>query len=435
MTPTPRFVWLFALGAAPAAAAAWVPEAAYAAAAWDAALLLLLFAERLRAPREGALDVRRVVGDRICVGVPNECAIRLRSLSPGRMTVHVTDGWPAEFGMQPASHDVVLGPYEQRTLTETVVPGGRGEFSLGPIHVRVRAGLGLVWVRRTYGAPEPVRVYPNLRDLRRYELLARRRLLRHLGFRTVRRVGEGREFERLREYTPDDDFRAIDWKATARRRKPITRLYETERGQNVVVAVDAGRLMGASTGAVTKLDHAIDGALMLGHVAMKAHDRLGMVVFAGETERVVLPRAGKGVLSRMMETLVPLQARSTYSSYAALADTMTKRLRRRSLVVLFTDLSDAQAAKDIVKYLPLLAPRHVVVCVAFRDPGLAKLASEPPAAEGVYEHVAALELERDWRHTLGELRAGGVAVVDVLPEQAAVAAVNKYLELKKRQAI
>jgi uncharacterized protein (DUF58 family) len=435
VTPTPRFLGLLAIGLVPATLAVWAPLLGYAALAYDGVIILLFALERAFAPRAGQITVARVIPGKICVGIENTITIEIASFLPARLELEIVDGWPAEFTVKEERSTVTLQPYEQKSLTLKIVPSARGEFTLSPVHVRVRRGLGLLVRALEFGEPVPVRVYPNLKELRRYELLSRRRLLRQQGFRAVRRVGEGREFERLREYSPDDDFRSIDWKATARRRRPTTRLYETERGQNVIVALDAGRLMGAASGAMTKLDHAINAALMLGYVAGRSHDRVGFVVFASEVERVFLPRSGRASMARMMDTLVGLQPRSTFSSYHALVDAIAQRVRRRSLIVLFTDLADPQAAREVVQFVPRLRQRHLPVCVAFRDPLLAKLASDPPGEGGMYEHVAALELHREWKNTLGSLRAGGVGIVDTLPEHAAVAAVNKYLEMKKRQVI
>lgn len=436
MIPTARFVALAGLGLVPAALAPWVSWAGPATLAVAAALAMLLFLDRSLGSGAGRIEIERRIPARLCVGLPNAVSLRVRSFAAQPIRCILVDGWSADFGVDPAETGVNLAPFGEETVSMQVHPRSRGEFPVAPVHARVLGPLGLCWRRATLGAGTTVRVYPNLKALRRYDLLSRRRLLRTQGYRSVRRVGEGREFDQLRDYSPDDDFRSIDWKATARRGRPITRVYDTERGQNILLLLDAGRLMGAAAGSMTKLDFAVDAALMLAYVAARHHDRVGLVVFSGGVERVVIPQAGRGALPRLMEAVVDLQPRDTFSNYRAAVETVAVRVRRRSLVVLFTDISDPDATRDLAKYVPLLRPGHLPVCVAFRDPSVAALAETAPGTRAaLYDHAAALELQQEWRQVLGQLRKDGVGIVDVLPEDAAVAAVNKYLELKKRQVL
>lgn len=435
MRPTPLFLALFAIGLVPAAMAARDGAWLFAAAAWDAALLLLLVAERVAGVRRTWLEVERTLPDKVCVGEDNACALTFRSFAWLPLTVKAIEGWPSEFAAEPGELGVRVEAYRSETVPYVLRPGGRGEFTLGPVQVRVRSPLGLIERRLSFGEPAKVRVYPNLKDLRRYDLLSRRRLLAQHGIRAVRKVGEGREFERLREYAPGDELRAIDWKATARRRRPVSRVHETERGQNVLILLDAGRLMAASTGGLTKLDYAINAALMLGYVALRNGDRVGLSVFSSDVESFSLPRAGRAALARLMDALVPLQPRLTFSNYRAAVETVSRKMRRRALVVMYTDLADPEAMEEICDVFPLLRRSHLPLCVSFRDPALLDLAGTPPAPSALYEHVAAMEMVAERRQALGRLRTGGVSIVDVPPEEIAVASVNRYLRIKRMQAI
>ncbi|MCC6742040.1 MAG: DUF58 domain-containing protein [Planctomycetia bacterium] len=435
MRPTPLFLALFAIGLVPAAMAARDGRWLFAAAAWDAALLLLLVAERAAGVRRSWLEVERTLPDKVCVGEDNACALTFRSFAWLPLRVRAIEGWPAEFEAEPGELGARVEAYRSDTVSYVLRPGGRGEFTLGPVQVRVRSPLGLIERRLSFGEPVKVRVYPNLKDLRRYDLLSRRRLLAQQGIRAVRKVGEGREFERLREYSPGDEFRTIDWKATARRRRPVSRVHETERGQNVLILLDAGRLMAAATGGLTKLDYAINAALMLGYVALRNGDRVGLSVFSSDVESFSLPRAGRAALARLMDVLVPLQPRLTFSNYRAAVESVSRKMRRRALVVMYTDLADPEAMQEICDVFPLLRRSHLPLCVSFRDPALLDLANTPPAPVALYEHVAAMEMVAERRQALGRLRTGGVSIVDVPPEEVAVASVNRYLRIKRMQAI
>jgi uncharacterized protein (DUF58 family) len=432
---TARFVVLFALGLVPAALAVRGDFWLFVAAAWDAAMILLVLAERSAGVKAGWIEVERTLPDKICVGEPNACALTFRSFAWLPLRVSAIEGWPSEFEADPSEFSVKVEAYGSETAKYVLRPGGRGEFDLGPVQVRVRSPLGLIEKRLSFGAPLKVRVYPNLKDLRRYDLLSRRRLLSQQGIRAVRRVGEGREFERLREYTTGDELRTIDWKATARRRKPTVRVHETERGQNVLILLDAGRLMAAATGGLTKLDFAINAALMLGYVALRNNDRVGLAVFSSDVESFALPRAGRPALARLMDALVPLQPRLTFSNYRAVIESVRAKIRRRALVVMYTDLADPEAMEEIVDVFPVLRRSHLPMCVSFRDPALLELAQAPPPRTGLYEHVAAMEMVAERRKALGDLRAAGVNIVDVPPEEIAVASVNRYLRLKRMQAL
>lgn len=434
MRPTRVFLVLIALGIVPAVLAVRSRGALLVAAAWDAALVMLLIVEAAAARGKG-LEVDRTLPDKICLGEENACSVTVRNFRGLPARVRVVEGWPAEFQATPGTLDLVVPGHDARAAAYMLRPGGRGEFDLGPAQVWIRSPLGLVERRFEFGDTLKVRVYPNLKDLRRYDLLSRRRLLTQHGIRAVRRIGEGREFERLREYTPGDELRNIDWKATARRRRPATRVHETERGQSVLILLDAGRLMAADSGGMTKLDYAINAALMLGYVALKQGDRVGLEVFSSTVESLSLPRAGRAALARLMETLVPLQPRLTFSNYRAAIEGVMKKMRRRALVVMYTDLADPEAMREIVRVFPRLRRAHLPLCVSFRDPSLVKLGTEPPARESMYEHVAAMELLAERRKALGELRAGGVAIVDVPPEEIAVESVNRYLRIKRSQAL
>ena len=223
--------------------------------------------------------------------------------------------------------------------------------------------------------PPPVKVYPNLLDVRRYEMLARRGRLFELGLKNARRLGTGTEFERLREYMPGDDYRQVAWAATARRGKPIVVEYETERSQPIILLLDAGRLMSAPVGDLAKLDYAINTCLLLAFVATLKGDRVGLLVFADRILGYYPPRRGRAQFLSLLEALYNVQAQPVESDYAQAVEYLTRRHPRRSLDIVFTDLLDRSAGTGLVPYISRLAPRHLPMLVAVGDPAVTQRAN------------------------------------------------------------
>ena len=184
-----------------------------------------------------------------------------------------------------------------------VRPLRRGDYQFGDLSLRWLGPLGLVIRQANVDAKEPVKVYPNLLDVRRYDLLLRRNRLQEMGLRTTRQFGEGTEFERLREYLPDDEYRRINWKATARRNFPVTTEYQTERSQQVIAVLDAGRMMQSPVADIAKLDYVVNAVLLLTYVATGKGDRVGMLSFADDVMHYLSPRQGRGQFYRMLELL------------------------------------------------------------------------------------------------------------------------------------
>ncbi len=276
-------------------------------------------------------------------------------------------------------------------------------------------------------------MYPDLREIRRYEVSLRRGLAYDAGQRRARLPGAGSVFERLREYGPDDDPRSISWAATARRGRPISVEYETERQQRVLILLDAGRMMASTLGELTKLDHAVNTALMLSYVATAKGDEVGLLGFADDVRSYVVPRRGRRQFIRLTEELRRLEVTTTEPDYRAAFEFLRSRTSRRALVVLFTDLVDVEASRSLVAAVNRLAGNNLVLCCLLADPQLAAVASRAPTSTTeLYERVVAEEVRDARGRAIALLRERGVHVVDVPAERLTVAAIQRYLELKKR---
>jgi uncharacterized protein (DUF58 family) len=307
----------------------------------------------------------------------------------------------------------------------------RGEHAFGDIHLRVLGPWRLAWRQFLVGATSGVKVQPGVDELRRQRLAGMRSRLAREGLRKQRRWGEGSAFDSLREYQEGDDPRSIDWKATARREQVIARRYRTERSQNVMLLIDAGRLMTERIDDRERIDHALSAALLLTEAARAHNDRVGVMVF-DEQVRSFLPPATPR-LSRIAERLAEVQPRFVEPNYPYAFTYLARHLKRRSLVVVFTDIIDARASAALLAQLARSAGSHLPLVVALRNPGLEITAAAPVATdEDAYRRAAAEEMLRARAVALEGMRRVGVLVVDAEPGQAIPETLSRYLEVKRR---
>ncbi|MEK7863764.1 MAG: DUF58 domain-containing protein, partial [Chloroflexota bacterium] len=293
--------------------------------------------------------------------------------------------------------------------------------------------LDLIEKQGHVAATAAANVYPDLHEIRRYELTLRRGLAYDAGQRRARVPGAGTVFERLREYVPDDDPRSISWTATARRGKPISVEYETERQQRIQILLDAGRMMSSTLGGLSKLDHAVNTALMLSYVAIAKGDEVGLLGFADTVRGYAPPRRGRRQFLRLTEELRKIEGTTTEPDYRAAFEFLRARSGRRSLVVLFTDLVDDEASRALVAAVTRLAGHNLVLCCLLADPQLAETATRSPVSTTeLFEKVVAQEVRDARIRALAILRRRGVHTIDVPAERLTVATIQRYLELKRR---
>lgn len=398
----------------------------------DALLLILLAVDSFAIPGADLLRVRRTAPARVSLGARADVVIHLDNRSGRRVRVRVTDDLPPI--LERAGDDVLdlwLPARREASAGYTVRTLRRGDGVWGDVHLRVEGPLGLAWKQRRVPRTDPVRVVPGVLEVTRYRLLGMRNRLREGGLRSVRQRGEGGSFESLREYVRGDDPRTLDWKASARRGAPIVRQFEMERRQNVIIAIDAGRLMTQKVGERERLDYALTAALLLADVAGVHDDAVGLLVFSDQVE-AFLPPARKS-LSRLAEALGQVHARLVEPNYPAAFAYLGRQVRRRSLLVVFTDIIDPLASAAIVSQLSRAADRHLPLVVAIRNPDLeAAAALEPTDEAAVYRRAAAEELLQARATALAAMQRAGVLVADTRPGDAVPAVVNRYLDVKRR---
>jgi uncharacterized protein (DUF58 family) len=373
--------------------------------------------------------------DVLSLGRPNPVHLVLRSRARRRLSIEVNQDL---FEAADCSDLPVTTQVPARgtgTAGWRVVPRKRGAYALGRVIVRYPTPLGLFFRQLALGAPHAVRVYPDLASLRTYDLLARRDR-EHGLLRTTRRQGGESEFERLRDYTPDDEYRAIDWRATARSRKLIVRQYQVESNQSVMLVLDAGRLMTALAEGASLFDHALNASLLLAHVAVRRGDRVGLLGFDSKVRAFVSPAAGPAAQRHLIKASYALHARLVESDYDDAFRTLATRVRKRTLAVLFTQVIDDTAAQSVLARTRRLLPTHLPLVVLLRDTEVEGLVAERSrTAPDLYVKAAAAEELRRRDGFARELGRAGVLVLPVRAAELTAALVNRYLEIKARNLL
>jgi len=434
--PTLRLFLLALALAVPLGLGALKPLFLGIAAAGALAVVAVALADYAAAIRPGDLAVERRHDPRLYLGVDNSIDLVVSNRSRRPVAVWLRDTPPAPFRSTALFSSGDVGPRSEASFGYATRPNARGTYHFGETVLRWRTPLSLLWRQQTYGSGEDIEVYPNLLEVQKYDLLARRGMLREMGLRVARQLGRGTEFESLRDYQPDDDFRRVNWKATARRGRPITTLYETERSQRMVIMLDLGRMMLTRVGELTRLDHAVNAALLLAYVALERGDRVGLVAFGDRVRGYVRPGRGRRHFYQLLEQLYAVGAQPVESDYAAAFTRLRTELHGRSLVILFTDVGDLDSSRIIGRHLALLAHYHLPVCVALTDPALEERAELiPESGRQVYEKVVASLLVDERATVFDELRRTGVLRVDAPADRLTAATINRYLELKERALI
>lgn len=421
----------------------------------NAGVVLLALIDLATLPRSKRFRADRELESIASLGERHRVTLTIENRSSRDWRIEVRDDVPDGFCAEPDTLDTRIPAKSRARLAYTMTPLQRGSHSLRFVYIRVHSRLGL-W-QRTFALPlvSLLRVYPDLKQLARYSMYARMNRLSLLGVRRARRIGTDNEFERLREYTPDDNFRHIDWKATGRRRKLIVRDFQTNHNQRVVFLIDAGRMMVNESGGLSLLDRAIDAALMLAHVAAIRGDAVGLLTFSDRVHTWIAPnRTGRRQVHRMVHAVHDLFPRLVESRYDLAFLHLARDCRKRSLVVLVTNLIDDVNANQIEAHVTSLAGRHLPLAVLLRDHEIFDAIPTPPTGPGLtaqrgpradmgppldrwsdtdpalYRAAAAADL-LSWRaQVLGRLRRGGALTLDLFPENLSAPLINEYLRIK-----
>lgn len=384
-----------------------------------------------RAPAPWTVAVGRELPVVLPLGGAGEVVWWLGNPSDRPLAVAVADELAPSLGVADRRIRTVLPAGGRRRLSAPLAPARRGTFRPEEVTVRVAGPWGLAVRQAARQLPGRLEVHPSFRSRAAAELHLRRARVLEEGRRSVRGRGGGTEFEALREYVEGDEFRHVDWAATARAGHAVVRTYRAERNQQVVVLLDTGRVVAGLVEGVPRLDHGMDAVLALATVATALGDRIGLVAFGGHVRSVVAPRRDTGQLRRLSTAMHALEPELAESGYRSAFATTLARFRRRALLVIVTELAAEAVQETLLPALPLVTREHAVVVVSVRDPALLGVRDRVPEGAGAaYAAAAATTVERERQRAAQRLRSAGVRVVDEPPSELAGRLVDTYLDVK-----
>jgi len=390
--------------------------------------------------KPNAVKVTRYPLQRLSIGRDNPVVLSVQSGNQG-VQIRLRDYYPLEFEVSTPTLDASLEANTTQELTYTIHPTMRGEFQWGDIQVRQLGAWGLAWHDWKIPASQTVAVYPDLLGLRSLSI---RLTLENTGtMRQARRLGMGTEFAELRDYGIGDDIRLIDWKATARRSRPLVRVLEPEREQTLIILLDRGRLMTAQVQGLKRFDWGLNATLSLALAGLNRGDKVGIGVFDREVTTWIAPERGQHQLSKLIERLTPIQPVLLEPDYIGAVTRLVNQQTRRALVVLITDIVDVTASAELLAALVRLTPRYLPFCVTLGDPQVDRLAHTPPILEkekqgaiaATYARSVALDLLAQRQVAFAHLKQKGVLVLDAPANQISEQLVDRYLQLKARNLL
>lgn len=402
-----------------------------------ALLVLALVCDALLIPGKQYITITRTLPPTVGVGDTVSGTYTITNTAWRTVRVMLFDALPHAvwYSVAPRSCRVARAASAHASLT--ITGRERGTHALGVVVARVSGPLDFVRRSLRYPMTDTLTVMPSIAGARGHHLQALQRRTRVAGMRAVRLRGASSTFSGLRDYVEGDDPRYIDWKATARRSRVTSREFAVEQGQTVVIAVDAGRMMTQFAGDRPRFEYALSSALLLADVALAGGDRVGMILFNDVVRAYVAPARGTGARHDIRAALTAASATMVEPDYAAAFRTLATRQRRRSMIVLFTDVIDARSSASVIAHTVRTAQRHVPLVVALRNDQVtaASLPATDASLDAVYDAVAAEELLLARADALERMRQRGVAVLDTPPQGMTAAVVNRYLELKERAAL
>jgi uncharacterized protein (DUF58 family) len=379
---------------------------------------------------------RRLMADRLSNGDDNKIELQVINRMPFTVTMEIIDELPGQFQKRDWQLNYRFAANEQKNIIYNLRPVERGEYNFGRIILYVKSLLGLLMRRHDIEATATVPVYPSFLQLRKYELLSQTTIQTEHGNKRMRKIGHSMEFEQIKEYVRGDDIRTVNWKATARKGGLMVNNYTDERSQQVYCIIDKGRLMKMPFNELTLLDYAINSTLVLSNVCLQKQDRVGVITFANKMGSLIA--ADKKPIQRenILQLLYNQQTAFLESDYEMLYMQIRNRIKHRSLIVLYTNFESLSGLRRQLNYLRSIARHHLLMVVFFENTELHQLSHlNATNVEEVYIKTIAEKFEFEKRLIVKELQKHGILSVLTAPEHLTVNAVNKYLELKARQAM
>ncbi|PZR41051.1 MAG: DUF58 domain-containing protein [Azospira oryzae] len=392
--------------------------------------LLLLF--RVRKGFSG----ERMVSDRLSNGDENEIRIPLQNFYSFPVTLRLFDELPHQFQKRDLEFHLKMMKGERKVISYSLRPVKRGEYSFGAVNVMVSSPLGILSRRFRFSADKLVPVYPSYLQMRKYELLAIHHRLTEAGIKKIRRIGQNQEFELIKEYISGDDFRTVNWKATARKNRLMVNQFQDERSQQVYSLIDKGRVMQMPFNGMSLLDYAINASLVISNIAVKKSDKAGIITFQDRVSTVLPAGRTNNQMATIQEVLYNQKTAYLETDYSSLYSTVRRKISHRSLLLLFTNFESIYSLQRQLPYLINLAKQHLLVVIFFENTELTELTGQPASdLKAIYYKAVAERFSLEKKMIVKELQRYGIQSILTAPEKLTINTINKYLELKARNLI
>lgn len=378
----------------------------------------------------------RTHAERFSNGDNNPVTIEVENRYSFQIKAEVIDEIPFQFQRRDILFKTDIKAGGHAVITYELRPVKRGVYNFGTVNLFVKNLIGLVSRRYKFNQPANVAVYPSYLQMRKYQLMAISNRLSDLGVKKIRRIGHSMEFEQIKEYTAGDDFRTLNWKATARKGQPMVNNFTDEKSQQVYCVIDKGRLMKMPFNGLSLLDYAINASLVLSNVALTKQDKAGIITFSEQTGAFLAASKKPTQMQAILEVLYNQKTRYLESDFEQLYIVIRKKVTQRSLIVLFTNFESMSGMRRHLPYLRKIAMHHLLLTVFFENTEMKSLLSASAEnLEEVYTKTVAEKFAFEKRLIAKELQQYGILSILTPPEQLTINTINKYLELKAKHAI
>ncbi len=379
---------------------------------------------------------KRITADRLSNGDENKVELQVKNNMLFTTDMEIIDELPEQFQKRDWKLKHHFKPGEQKNIIYNLRPVTRGSYDFGRIIIYVKSLMGLVMRRHNIEAAETIPVYPSFLQMRKYELLSQTTIQTEYGNKRMRKIGHSMEFEQIKEYVRGDDIRSVNWKATARKGSLMVNNYTDEKSQQVYCVIDKGRLMKMPFGGLTLLDYAINSTLVLSGVCLHKQDKVGLMTFANKMGSLLAADRKPIQRENILQLLYNQETAFLESDYEMLYMQIRNRIKHRSLIVLYTNFESLSGLNRQLNYLRSIAKHHLLMVVFFENTELHSLSHlDAQNVEEVYVKTIAEKFEFEKRLIVKELKKHGILSILTPPEKLSINTVNKYLELKARQAI
>lgn len=399
-------------------------------------LLLILADIIILFSNKKGISAKRETLDRLSNSDENPVEIFIENFYLFNITAEIIDELPFQFQIRDSRFKLKIKPGNHKIIQYFVRPVKRGEYHFGAVNVFVKSPLGLIVKRYKFSENKMVPVYPSFMQMRKYELFAISNRLNELGIKKIRKIGNNNEFDKIKDYVSGDDYRTINWKATARKSKLMVNQYQDERAQQVYSIIDMGRLMKMPFNGLSLLDYSINSSLVISNIAMLKHDKAGIITFSDRVQSILPAERKSGQLNKILHLLYNQRTNYLESDYEHLYIQLKKKLNQRSLILLFSNFETLSGLKRQIKYLQQIAKNHLLVTIFFENIELKSYIQKPVTNTiEIYNKAIAEKFIFEKKLIIKELSKYGIQCIYTAPENLSVNTINKYLELKSRGLI